>query len=279
MNTRRVREIVALISVAVIALTGCTPTPSPTTPTPTPTQSTPAPQEYELEVFWASNQPTDIRLASETVTIATTTTPLDVALGQIVDGTLQPADPDYVNLWGSGSQLTSLTINGSRATIDLAEPKVNVGATGEFRALQQLMFTVAAAEPDVTEFSFLVNGQTVETLAGHIDLTTPLTTGDPNEALLAVQIDSPVENAVASNPVTVLGEACVFEANVTWELTQGGSTIDSGSTMAAEACPTRSAWTLELGELQTGTYTIVVREMSAKDGSVVTEDSTRFTVQ
>jgi hypothetical protein len=279
MNTRRVREIVALISVAVATLAGCAPTPAPTSPTPTPTQSTPAPQEYELEVFWASNQPTDIRLASETVTISTTTTPLDEVLGQIVDGTLQPADPDYVNLWGSGSQLTSLTIDGSRATIDVAEPNLNVGATGEFRALQQLMFTVAAAEPDVTEFSFLVNGQTVETLAGHIDLTTPLTTGDPNEALLAVQIDSPSEDAAASNPVTVRGEACVFEANVAWELTQGGSTIDSGSTMAAEACPTRSEWTLELGELEPGDYVIVVREMSAKDGSVVTEDSTRFTVQ
>ncbi len=280
MNTRRVRGIASLIAVtAVFALTGCTPTPSPTTPTPTPTQSTPAPQEYPVEVFWTSSQPTDIRLASEVVTVATDQSPLVAALSGILDGTLTPTDPDYVNLWGSGSRLNSLVFEDTIATLDISVGNINVGAMSEFRALQQLMFTVTAAEPSVTGFRFTIDGETVETLAGHVDLTSIVTIGDPNESLMAVQIVSPLENDVTASPVTVTGQACVFEATVAWELRRDGDTIDSGSTMAAEACPTRSAWTLELGELQTGTYTIVVREMSAKDGSVVTEDTRTFAVQ
>ena len=280
MSTFRNSALVAVVALTAAILTGCTPMPAPTeTPSPTHTQSTPTPEPATVDVFWVSSQPTDFRLNSEAHSITSTESPVFAAVAGILDGSLQPIDPDYVNLWGHGSRLNSLVVNGSAAAIDITKGTLNVGASSEIRALQQLMFTVWAATPDVTEFTFTIDGKTAETLAGHVDLTVPLLLGDPIEALAAVQITDPVDGAVASNPVRIHGEACVFEANVAWELLSESDIVDSGSTLASEACPTRSPWTIDLGELDAGTYVIVVREMSAKDGSVVTEDSKTFVVE
>ena len=81
-----------------------------------------------------------------------------------------------------------------------------------------------------------------------------------------------------TSPVVVTGMACTFEANVSWELLQNKKTIDSGATTAALACPDRSAWKIDLGELAPGKYTIRVFDLSAEDGSVVSEDDKDFTV-
>ena len=47
---------------------------------------------------------------------------------------------------------------------------------------------------------------------------------------------------------------------------------------AATACPDRSAWKIDLGELAAGKYTIRVFDLSAEYGSVVSEDDKDFTV-
>jgi hypothetical protein len=79
--------------------------------------------------------------------------------------------------------------------------------------------------------------------------------------------------------VTASGFACTFEANVAWQLVRDGSVIDQGSTLAAEACPTRSSFAVELGELESGIYTLKVMEYSAKDGKLSSMDTKTFMVE
>jgi hypothetical protein len=54
--------------------------------------------------------------------------------------------------------------------------------------------------------------------------------------------------------------------------------VSSGAATAATACPDRSDWSIELGELGAGNYVLKVSDFSAEDGSLVFEDTKAFTV-
>ncbi len=97
------------------------------------------------------------------------------------------------------------------------------------------------------------------------------------EVMASVWIDL-LDRSDVKNPVSISGSACTFEANVAWELTQSGDVVTSGSTTAKMACPDRSDWSIELGDLAPGNYVLKVSDLSAEDGSVIFEDTKAFTV-
>ncbi|MGV1008895.1 MAG: Gmad2 immunoglobulin-like domain-containing protein [Dermatophilaceae bacterium] len=82
----------------------------------------------------------------------------------------------------------------------------------------------------------------------------------------------------SGRPVTVSGQACVFEAQFSWELSKAGAVVRSGTTTASSGCPDRGTYSIELGVLPAGDYSIRVFEPSAKDGSVAAETRAPFTV-
>jgi len=79
-------------------------------------------------------------------------------------------------------------------------------------------------------------------------------------------------------PVTVTGQACVFEAQFSWELQQGSTVVKSGNTTASIACPDYGTYTIALGSLPSGSYTIRLYDLSMKDGSVMYETRVPFVV-
>lgn len=199
-------------------------------------------------------------------------------VGDLISGQLQPLDSDYVNLWDRSNRFLSLKVEGPLATLDLSLGKLNVGSEGEARAIDQLVWTITGIFPAVEQVRFLVDGKTIESFAGHVDTTAAFQRGNEYETLSAIQIESLNEGAELENPVKVEGSACTFEANVAWTLLRGEEVIAEGSTTAQEACPSRSTWSVELGDLEAGEYLFVAFEVSAKDGSVVSKDDKRFTV-
>jgi hypothetical protein len=78
--------------------------------------------------------------------------------------------------------------------------------------------------------------------------------------------------------VTVTGQACVFEAQFSWELQQGSTVVKSGNTTASIACPDYGTYTITLGSLPSGSYTIRLYDLSMKDGSVLYETRVPFIV-
>ena len=93
-------------------------------------------------------------------------------------------------------------------------------------------------------------------------------------------MDSPYAGQVlsAGKAVVVTGLACVFEANVTWELRQGGSVVKQGHTTATSGCPQQGSWTVDLGALATGRYEFRAIEISMKDGSIAFQNIVPFSV-
>jgi hypothetical protein len=96
--------------------------------------------------------------------------------------------------------------------------------------------------------------------------------------LVPIWVDSPIPGASVTVPVTVTGEACVFEAQFAWQLLQGSTAVTSGSTTATSACPDRGTYSIALGSLPSGSYTIRLYETSMKDGSVAYETRAALTV-
>ncbi len=232
----------------------------------------------DVQLFFVGDTPRGIRLFPEVQTIEVFGDLTSSVINSLVSGVLQPLDPDYRNLWGNESKLNSITVDAGVATIDLALGELSVGAEGEMRAIDQLVWTATEINRAITAVKFTIDGKTVESFAGHVDTTGTFKRAPDYEILSPVSIISPAQGAAVVNPIVIDGEACTFEANVAWEILKDGKSIESGATTALAACPDRSPWRLNLPNLASGSYTIIAREYSAEDGSLTAIDSKDFTV-
>ena len=199
------------------------------------------------------------------------------SLVMLVDGQLPPFDGDHRTLWNNGTKVNSVSVVEGIATVDLTLGRISLGAESEQRAIDQMVWTLIENDPTVTSVKFTIDGLVSESLAGHVDFSQVFTLAPSYEVLASVWIDL-LDRSDVSNPVSITGSACTFEANVAWELTKGGDVVSSGATTAATACPDRSNWSIDLGELAPGNYVLKVSDTSAEDGSLIFEDTKAFTV-
>ena len=199
------------------------------------------------------------------------------SLVMLVDGQLPPFDGDHRTLWNNGTKVNSVSVVEGIATVDLTLGRISLGAESEQRAIDQMVWTLIENDPTVTSVKFTIDGIVSESLAGHVDFSQVFTLAPSYEVLASVWIDL-LDRSDVSNPVSITGSACTFEANVAWELTKGGDVVSSGATTAATACPDRSDWSIDLGELAPGNYVLKVSDTSAEDGSLIFEDTKAFTV-
>jgi len=199
------------------------------------------------------------------------------SLVMLVDGQLPPFDGDHRTLWNNGTKVNRVSVVEGIATIDLTLGRISLGAESEQRAIDQMVWTLIENDPTVTSVKFTIDGLVSESLAGHVDFSQVFTLAPSYEVLASVWIDL-LDRSDVSNPVSMTGSACTFEANVAWELTKGGDVVSSGATTAATACPDRSDWSIDLSELAPGNYVLKVSDTSAEDGSLIFEDTKAFTV-
>ncbi|WAB80620.1 GerMN domain-containing protein [Microcella daejeonensis] len=251
--------------------------PSSASPSASPSESPPPAHEASVELFFAISQPASIDLIGEVRTIEYDGALLEGVIRTITEGEVRGADPDYDNLWND-VPLHGLSVEGDVLVVDLGSRLSGVGAEAEQVAIDQLVWTATGIDPSIRALSFTVDGAPVDTLAGHIDARGEFVRGSEAETLSPVQIDSPAEGETVVGAIVAQGRACVFEATFAWELISSGTVVDQGSGMSAESCPVRSPWTVELGARPPGEYTLVVTEISMKDGSAASVDTATFTV-
>ena len=281
------RTITALVSVMALASCGSnsavTPTSSPTssmTPVPSVSPTIDVLQDYSF--YFVSETAQGFRLVREVHQVSKIENDLGDDKGfnslvMLVDGQLPPFDGDQRTLWNNGTKVNSVsTVNGV-ATVDLTLGRISLGAESELRAIDQIVWTLIENDPTVSSVQFTIDGKVSESLAGHVDLTQPFSLAPSYEVLASVWINL-LDRSDVTSPVLITGSACTFEANVAWELTQNGDVVDSGATTAALACPDRSDWSIELGDLAPGKYLLTVSDFSPEDGSPIFKDTKAFTV-
>jgi spore germination protein GerM len=285
MKRARTNRIIVPI-VFAITLAGCGTRPGALNVSPTAAASSVPSESPEVldsyTFYYVADTANGLRLYKETQAISATENDLGVdkglnALVMLINGQLPPTDGNYQNLWRTGSKVNSITRAGDVETVDISLGRLQVGAEAEQRAIDQIVWTLTENDPSVKSVKFTVEGKSVESLAGHVDATKAFTREPQNEVLATVWVDL-LDGSDLVSPVKISGTACTFEANVGWELLQNSKVIKSGATTAASACPDRSSWSVDLGALPAGDYTFRAFDTSAKDGSLINEDTKDFTI-
>ncbi len=274
-----------------------------TTATPTPTASAPAPQptsqqppsplasagSQALPVYYVGPGTTAVpwllyrtflpeqRVSTDPSTLADAAVRIALS-GQDDNGRSLTAYEGYQQPWAPGTT-ASTTVGADEIQVVLSGPG-RAGLTQDQQriAVQQLVWTVtgAASANRPVRVTTSSGAPIFETMSGGVfrrpaaayeDLA-PLWITDPSRYV-------PVP---AGHPAVVGGQACVFEAQFAWELSRGGLAIRSGTATASSGCPERGTYSIDLGVLPAGDYSIRVFERSAKDGSVFAETRSPFTV-
>ena len=231
-----------------------------------------------VELYFVADTPRGLKLFSEIHQFSPADNLKLQVISDLVSGKIAPLDPDYSNLWGGSNSVNSISITDSVASIDLGAISLNVGAEAEQRAIDQIVWTLTALAPEVQSVAFTVNGESVESFAGHVDTTAQFERAVDYEVLNPIQISSLNDRVTLTSPVTISGESCTFEANVIWKLSQNRVVVKEGFTTATSGCPDRGDWSISFEDLEPGEYTIEALEYSAEDGSLFAFDDKTFTI-
>ncbi|WP_165372754.1 Gmad2 immunoglobulin-like domain-containing protein [Pengzhenrongella frigida] len=288
---RAVTVVTVAVAVVLALLTGCagdddgTTTPSPGgTSSPGPSTSgpsTPSPSTAPITVpvYYATDNGTDLRLVREFRSLPDAGGPALTAARGVLAG--DALDPDYVGLWDPAG--TVLAVNpATPIEVDLsaAATTTTTGSAGAVLAVQALVYAVTGALQSDAPVRILVEGEPVDELFGVLDVSEPIARADPISVRLLVQINDPNEGDVVGSPVTVSGEAAVFEATLPWRIeSPGGDVVQAGVTQTAEG-QTFAPFAFDV-TLDPGAYVVVITEDDPSDGAggPLDTDSRGFVVE
>lgn len=82
------------------------------------------------------------------------------------------SDSASVSIFPKGSKVLGVMVKNGLAVVDLNQKatELNVGSEGEFLAVLSIVNTLTKL-PDIYQVKIMVEGEEVESLAGHVDLT------------------------------------------------------------------------------------------------------------
>lgn len=258
--------------------TSPSPSPAPTTSSPDPTASpTATPASVGLPVYVIAPEVVDDPGAGlglrRTWRSATVTSDEAERVRAAVDLALDADVPGTAGSPWAGVDVSSVRVDAAAVTVTVSAAPRTTGGPADALALPQVGWTAQAVlgrgNVPVTVVS---DGRTLGT---H--------TRPPAdrwfEELTDVWVTAPRDGAVlpAGRAVVVRGEASVFEAALSWELS--GSAVREGTVTASAGAPTRGTYAIDLGALAPGSYRIRVVALSPKDGSVAHEDTVAFEVR
>jgi spore germination protein GerM len=184
-----------------------------------------------------------------------------------------PVDPDYRSLWPTSVRVRSLTVSGDLATVDLTG-FVAVGASFENASVQQLVYTVTAAEPSVHQVRLLVNGGLPP--SGHYVWSEPVSRANALDIQANVSILGPTQGASVTSPVTVSVLGTGYEGYVPLKVYQGATVVASTSvvTMMGGFAEAKATFTLAPGSYEVRAY-----NDNGRDDSLQLWDTKAFTVR
>jgi hypothetical protein len=260
---------------------------------PTPTNGAPVPGvRSTVPVYWLMDSSRGLRLYREFLAATAAGFPsAQLAVDRMLAG--GPRDPDYTSVWPKGSAAT-VTTSGDLATVDLNDvaTEANAGGQAEAISVQQLVYTVTAADNSVRRVQILVEGRQRETLWGHVDIRRPIARDSHVDVLGAVWLEKPGQGSAVGRTFTLSGQATVFEATVSWEVYRvdcasgtacPAQKVAEGFATATEGGPGRGTWedSVTIPATVPAGATLEVRafESSAENGEPLHTDTKRVTLR
>lgn len=237
-----------------------------------------------LPVYYLGDTPAGPRLYREFRASTVTGDALDLAVNMAVS--VEPLDPDYYMPWPSGTTASAgrlLEPDGVvqvelDSPVDLSESPDGVSPAEARLMIQQLVYTVQAAEQERVDVVFAREGRPFERLLGE-EIAFATSEVDPTTVQAPVWVISPQEGKRTDGRVQVEGRGAFFEANVSWQVLQDGEVVRDGFATAEECC-TLSPFSFTLPELPDGDYVLRVydADVSGGEGPGEQEDTKSFSI-
>ena len=182
-------------------------------------------------------------------------------------------DPDYSSSWPSSTTVRSVSRTGDTATVDLSDFP-SVGGDAEDKAVQQLVYTVTAAENSVKRVRVLVDGDTPP--SGHADWSQPVARAPMLDVQGLVWILQPRQDAAVGSPVRLTVYGTAYEGNVILKVFHGETEVTTTFVTTAMGEFREASTTVEL---EPGRYTVVAYDGNGENGELTERDSKAFTVE
>jgi len=229
-------------------------------------------QTMEVAVYYLKSGDDDIYLVREVHQVEKTSEVAQAALNELIKG--EPLTPDAFRVLPEDTRILGINIDNGLATVDFSSEvlRANVGSSGEGLGIASIVNTLTEF-PTIQEVSFMVDGQVENAMDwwGHVGLyEQPFQRDLSNVFEPAIWVTSPVKDQVITSPVTIRGNARVFEATVSFRLKDAaGNVLAEGFTTAAEGAPGRGDFEGELAFKPDGSGQgqLEIFEESMKDGS------------
>ena len=169
-----------------------------------------------------------------------------------------------------GTRLLGLTIDGTRARVDLSGRFASGGGTLSMTArVAQVVYTLTQFRT-VRSVEFLLDGSPVDALGGEgIELTGGQRRADWSSFEPAIFVQSPGAGAVISSPFTFSGTASVFEGSFQARLIDAsGRRVVNVVVQASRGAPGRGRFSREIAfSTSAANGTLIVFSQSMEDGS------------
>jgi hypothetical protein len=258
----------------------------PIEPSPSPSQLTPVAPNATLPAYYLRETPQGLRLTREFQSVEAPEGPETTAVRLAVTG--QALDPDYRTGWPSGSDVSSVSVDGGTITVDLTgdvrDRPSGMSADEAELAVQQVVYTAqAVVEQGRLPVQLTIDGADTGQVLG-VPASEPLSNAPENEALALVSISSLSEGETVRDRFVVSGVANSFEATVPWEVRQGDRVVAKGFATADGWMDKLYPWTTQLNvsRLSPGTYTFAAMTddpSGGAEGFGPTEDTKTIVVE
>ncbi len=191
--------------------------------------------------------------------------------------TAEESAAGYSTAIPDGTSLRGISANGSVATIDLTGEFDDGGGTFSMAArLAQLTFTVTSADPSFTGVLVALDGEPVTVFSSEgILIEEPMTRTGFDDILPGILVDSPARGEQVEESLVISGVAAAFEGVFQLEILDASGAVVA--TVPFVQTDNGVGWgSFEVSFTETdlpveAELTIRVYELSAEDGSVVSE--------
>ena len=145
--------------------------------TPPEKKTTVEPEEktWDVLLYFGSSQGDELKLTEEKREIPYHTATEENAselLRALIAG---PQNPDNFPVLPGDVALSGVKIKSGIAYLDFSALEVHTGSSGEMLALNSILLTLRSNLPEIKGYQILYQGEAVDSLAGHLDCSQPIT--------------------------------------------------------------------------------------------------------
>lgn len=150
------------------------PSPPPQPVTTDPAPSTPRERNIDIKVYFPDESGINLVAVKRRIRITSENQKYEDAVKIIM---ANPKEPELTSIFPRGAKLNGVTVDNGTAYVDFSETLQRYfvgGSTGEELLVTSLVDTLTEF-PEIKRVQILIDGAETETLAGHMDLSEPLT--------------------------------------------------------------------------------------------------------